>query len=73
LSVELLVIGQESLVVAPVTGFRRTVDGDHQAGADVGATANTAGYLDVLRRGFGLPDDGHQAEAVDVNPDFNDV
>ena len=73
LSVKLLVVGQEPLVVATVARLRSAVDGDHQAGADIGAAADATGYLDVLSGGLGLSNDGHQAEAVDVDTDLDDV
>ena len=41
LGVELLVVGAEPLIVTAVSRFGSTVDGDDQAGADVGATSYT--------------------------------
>src|SRR5699024_9753603 len=59
LSIELLVISQESFVMAAVTRFSCAVDRDDQPGADVGTAADPAGYLDILCRSLWLSNDGH--------------
>ena len=73
LGVQPLMVGVEALVVAAVARLGGAVDGYHEPWADIGATPDAAGYLDVLSSGLGLSNDGHQAKAVDVDSDLDDV
>ena len=66
-------VGPEPFVVAAVAGLGGPVDHDDQARADIGAPADPPAYLDVLGCRLWLADDGHQREAVDVDPDLDDV
>ena len=73
LGVETLVVAAETLVVAAVAWLGGTIDSYDQTRADVRLTANSTADLDVLGCRLGLSDDGHQAQAINVDADLNDV
>ena len=71
-AVERLVIDLEAFIVGAVARLVDVVDRDHQARA-VLVAAHAAGGLDVLRAGFRLPEDDHQAKPRDVEADRDHI